>query len=72
MIIAEPDERIEMVGKSYRLFEQAGVTLLELLVAVAASIIIITAGFSTLTNVDRAARANSQTVDTQQNGRTAM
>jgi len=72
MIIAEPDERIEMVGKSYRLYEQAGVTLLELLVAVAASIIIITAGFSTLTNVDRAARANSQTVDTQQNGRTAM
>jgi len=72
MIIAEPDERIEMVEKSYRLYEQSGVTLLELLVAVAISIIIITAGFTTLTNVDRAARANSQTVDTQQNGRTAM
>lgn len=52
--------------------EQAGVTLVELMVGMFVAAIIVAAGFTVLTTTDKSMRANEQIVDMQQNARMAM
>lgn len=52
--------------------EQAGVTLVELMVGMVIAGIIVAAGFTVLTSTDKSMRANEQIVDMQQNARMAM
>ena len=51
---------------------QRGVTLIELMVGVVVSAVVVAAGLAMLTMSEKAMRASEQTVDTQQNVRTAM
>lgn len=52
--------------------EQAGFTLIELMVGMVVAAIIVAAGFTVLTTTDKSLRANEQIVDMQQNVRMAM
>jgi type IV pilus assembly protein PilW len=52
--------------------EQAGFTLIELMVGMAVGVIVVAAAFTILTTTAKSLRANEQTVDTQQNIRMAM
>lgn len=52
--------------------EQAGFTLLEIMVGMAVGIIVVAASFTILTTTSKALRANEQIVDAQQNIRLAM
>ena len=52
--------------------EQAGFTLIELMVGMAVAVIVVAAAFSILTMTSKSLRANEQIVDTQQNVRMAM
>jgi len=52
--------------------QQAGFTLIELMVGMAVAVIVVAAAFSLLTTTSKAMRANEQIVDTQQNLRMAM
>ena len=52
--------------------EQAGFTLIELMVGMAVGVIVVAAAFTILTTTSKSLRANEQTVDTQQNLRMAM
>ena len=52
--------------------EQAGVTLIELMVGMVVAAIVVAAAFTILTNTSKTLRANEQIVDTQQNVRMAM
>ncbi|WP_455387999.1 PilW family protein [Petrachloros mirabilis] len=52
--------------------EQAGFTIIELMVGMVVAIIVVAAAFSLLTTTSKAMRANEQIVDTQQNLRIAM
>lgn len=52
--------------------EEAGFTLVELLVAITIGILVCGVGFVALTTADKATRANDLTVETQQNARVAM
>jgi len=64
-----------MTGKDFamrRPKEQAGFTLIELMVGMAVSVIVVAAAFTILTTTSRTLRANEQVVDTQQNLRMAM
>jgi len=51
---------------------QRGITLVELMIALAVTSIIVTAGFTVLTTTDKSTRANEQAAGTQQNARLAM
>lgn len=51
---------------------QRGITLIELMIALAVTSIIVTAGFTVLTTTDKSTRANEQAAGTQQNARLAM
>ena len=64
-----------MTGKDFamrRSTEQAGFTLIELMVGMAVSVIVVAAAFTILTTTSKTLRANEQVVDTQQNLRMAM
>jgi type IV pilus assembly protein PilW len=64
-----------MTGKRFAMrqsTEQAGFTLIELMVGMAVSVIVVAAAFTILTTTSRTLRANEQVVDTQQNLRMAM
>jgi type IV pilus assembly protein PilW len=64
-----------MTGKDCamrRSTEQAGFTLIELMVGMAVSVIVVAAAFTILTTTSKTLRANEQVVDTQQNLRMAM
>jgi type IV pilus assembly protein PilW len=52
--------------------EQAGFTLIELMVGMAVSVVVVAAAFTILTTTSKSLRANEQIVDTQQNLRMAM
>jgi type IV pilus assembly protein PilW len=52
--------------------EQAGFTLIELMVGMAVSVVVVAAAFTILTTTSKSLRANEQIVDTQQNIRMAM
>jgi type IV pilus assembly protein PilW len=52
--------------------DDRGVTLVELMIGVTITVLIVAAGMAILTVSDKATRANDETVDTQQNVRTAM
>jgi type IV pilus assembly protein PilW len=52
--------------------EQAGFTLIELMLGMMIAIIVLAAGFTILTTTSKSLRANEQIVDTQQNVRMAM
>jgi len=52
--------------------EQAGFTLVELMVGMVVAAVIVAAGFTILTTTNKALQANEQIVDTQQNVRMAM
>ena len=52
--------------------EQAGVTLIELMIGLAVGTIVVAAAFTILTTTSKSLRANEQIVDTQQNVRLAM
>jgi type IV pilus assembly protein PilW len=52
--------------------EQAGFTLIELMVGMAVAVIVVAAAFTILTTTSKSLRANEQVVDTQQNLRMAM
>lgn len=58
-------------SSSYRDGEQ-GITLVELMVGIVISAIVIAGGFTVLTTTNKAQSVNSQTVETQQNVRTAI
>lgn len=49
-----------------------GITLVELMIALAVTSIIVTAGFTVLTTTDKSTKANEQAAGTQQNARLAM
>ncbi|BFU94457.1 MAG: putative Type IV pilus assembly protein PilW [Nitrospira sp.] len=51
---------------------QHGITLVELMIALAVTSIIVTAGFTVLTTTDKSTKANEQAAGTQQNARLAM
>ena len=51
---------------------ERGMTLIEVMVASLVGVVVVAAGFVILTTTERATRANSQAVDTQQNVRLAM
>jgi len=53
-------------------FEQAGFTLIELMVGMAVGVIVVAAAFTILTTSNKSLSANEQTVDMQQNLRVAM
>src|SRR5215510_15402277 len=66
-----------MTMKSYRpasrgSIEQAGFTLIEMMVGMAVGVIVVAAAFTILTTTSKALRANEQIVDAQQNIRMAM
>ncbi len=52
--------------------EERGVTLVELMAGIFVTLVVVAAGFTALNTTNKAARANDQTVDTQQNVRVAM
>lgn len=52
--------------------EQAGFTLIELMVGMVVAVIVVAAAFTILTTTSKSLRANEQIVDTQQNVRMAM
>lgn len=52
--------------------EQAGFTLIELMVGMVVAVIVVAAAFTILTTTSKSLRANEQIVDTQQNARMAM
>jgi type IV pilus assembly protein PilW len=52
--------------------EERGVTLVELMAGIVVTLVVVAAGFTALNTTNKAARANDQTVDTQQNVRVAM
>jgi type IV pilus assembly protein PilW len=52
--------------------DQAGFTLIELMVGMVVSLIVVAAAFTILTTTSKSLRANEQIVDTQQNVRMAM
>lgn len=51
---------------------ERGITLVELMIALAVTSIIVTAGFTVLTTTDKSTKANEQAAGTQQNARLAM
>src|ERR1041384_3495479 len=55
-----------------RSIEQAGFTLIELMIGMVVGLIVVAAGFTILTTSSKALRANEQTIDMQQNVRMAM
>jgi type IV pilus assembly protein PilW len=55
-----------------RTTEQAGFTLIELMVGMAVAVIVVAAAFTILTTTSKSLQANEQVVDTQQNIRMAM
>ena len=52
--------------------DQAGFTLIELMIGLALGVIVVAAAFTILTTTSKALRANEQVVDAQQNLRMAM
>ncbi|MDF0642912.1 MAG: PilW family protein [Nitrospira sp.] len=56
----------------HRRHSQHGITLVELMIALAVTGIIVTAGFTVLTTTDKSTKANEQAAGTQQNARLAM
>ncbi|HJT21416.1 MAG TPA: PilW family protein [Nitrospira sp.] len=51
---------------------ESGITLIELMIATSISVVIVAAGFATLTTGYKTTRVNNLTADTQQNARAAM
>jgi len=54
------------------MYSRRGITLVELMIALAVTSIIVTAGFTVLTTTDKSTKANEQAAGTQQNARLAM
>ena len=52
--------------------EQAGFTLIELMIGMAVAIVVMMAAFTILTTTSKSLQANERIVDTQQNLRVAM
>jgi type IV pilus assembly protein PilW len=59
-------------GTKHNFSRQAGLTLIEMMMAILISTVVVAAGFAILTSTSKAVRANNQTVDLQQNIRMAM
>jgi len=52
--------------------DERGVNLIEIMIAVAVTLVVVTAGFTVLATTNKSMRANGQVADTQQNVRVAM